>query len=123
MNEIMLYVKDFDKSVDFWTRVIEYKIIEEADLPEGYKMVSLKEEESDQVTLVLFDREFIAKYSKEVLDTFPSIMFVTKDIEALRQRLIDNGVTVGENSNMGKFKATNFSDFEGNYFAAKERKC
>lgn len=122
INEVMLYVKDFAKSLEFWTQVLGFKIVEESDLPEGYKKIALKEEDADQTALVLFDRKFIEKYSKEVLDNFPSIMFETRDLEALRERLLERSLHVGEIVDMGPFKVTNFSDFEGNYFAVKEVK-
>lgn len=52
----------------------------------------------------------------------PSLLFYTEDLEAFREKLLNQEVTVGEVVTMPTGKVFNFADDEENYFAILEKK-
>lgn len=110
-TRIMLYVDDVNLNKQFWTDIFKAEVVEVMELPEGYQGIVLKLH--NQLELNLFDREFIRKYSPEVIDNVPSVMFYVDDFNELHQRL-DNP---GEVMIHGGKPTFNFADPDGNYFA------
>ncbi|GAA0608307.1 hypothetical protein GCM10009001_27080 [Virgibacillus siamensis] len=72
-------------------------------------------------SIVLHNKELIAKMQPELnLDT-PSLMFFTESLDTLHDDLLSNNVTVGEIVNMLSGRVFNFADSEQNYFAVMEK--
>lgn len=112
MNKIriMLYVTDVEKNQLFWQENFGATVVESLTLPENFKGEVLAL--SQEIQLVLFDKDFIAKYSPEVADNVPSLMFYRSDFEALQQKIPSaSEITPLPIENF------NFSDPEGHYFA------
>ena len=75
-----------------------------------------------QTTLVLHNKEIIAKMQPELNLGTPSIMFYADQIENLYQDFQAKGVKVGDlvrKCTMGR--VFNFTDHENNYFALVEK--
>lgn len=121
LQSVMLYVKDQAQAVKFWTEVMQFEIKGESPLIEDYKSYEIAATKDSETTLVLFDREFIKKYSPEVTLDTPSLMFQVDDLDALYTRLKSMQITVGEVVDMPTGKVFNFSDYEGNYFAVMQK--
>ncbi|MGI2315377.1 VOC family protein, partial [Staphylococcus cohnii] len=41
LNQVMLYVDDQSKAVDFWKNIMEFVVLSEEALAEGYKAVEI----------------------------------------------------------------------------------
>ena len=120
LKQVMLYVEKFDVAVEFFTEDLEFVILDEMELVEGFKSVTIAPSIDNETEIVLFDKKFIKKYSPEVSLETPSLMFNTTDIDKLYTELKAKEITVSELVDMQKFRVFNFSDREGNYFAVSE---
>lgn len=117
--EVMLYVNDQDKAVKFWTEKAGFSVISE-DESNGMRWIEVAPAKDSATSLVLFNKEVIAKMSPELNLGTPSLMFFTENLEQLHQDLTEKQVTVGEIVAMPSGKVFNFADEEGNYFAVMQ---
>lgn len=122
LNQVMLYVKNFDENIRFWTDTLGFTERSSQDLPDDFRMVELAPALDNETSICIFDLAFIEKYSPEVTLEPPSLMFATEDIKALYEDFKKKGVTTGELVNHGGAEVFNFADPEGNYFAVTQEK-
>lgn len=120
LGQIMLYVNDQQTSLQFWKEKIGFKLIAENDEGE-FKWYEVASSEQTETTIVLQDKQTVAKMSPELNLGTPSLMFYTKDIEKLYQTYKNKEITVGELVEMPFGKVFNFADNEENYFAVMEK--
>ena len=113
-TRIMLYVEDVEKIAHFWVDTIDAIELERQDLPENFLSITLKI--NDQVEFSLFPKEFIKKYSPEVLGNTPSIMLFSSNFNELHQK-IENAMDIMIQGSLQTFA---FPDPEGNYFVIAE---
>ncbi len=119
-GKVMIYVNDPRAVADFWIEKIGFIEIK-ADIHEaGVLSVELTPSNMSDTSIVLFDRSIVEKMSPELNLGTPSILFSSYDVRDMRNRLMENGVNVGEVMEMGDSITFNFSDIEGNYFAVQE---
>jgi lactoylglutathione lyase len=122
VGQIMLYVNNQEESLKFWTEKAGFSIISENDNGQGMKWFEIAPTKDAQTTIVLHDREVVAKFSPGVnLDT-PSLLFYTKDLDQLYTDYQAKNITVGEIVTMPTGRVFNFADDEENYFAVVEKK-
>lgn len=121
-GKVMIYVKDPRAVADFWIDKIGFTEIKADTYENGILSVELTCNNMSDASIVLFDRSIVEKMSPELNLGTPSILFSSYDIVDMRDRLIKNGVNVGEVVEMGDSITFNFSDIEGNYFAVQEIK-
>lgn len=117
--QIMLYVDNVEKAVDFW-RNLGFIIIEQQEV-DGTFVVEIAPSKQAQVHFVIYDRQFIESQSPEVATNSPAIMFYTEDAIALQKKLKEQSVVVGDLIQMGEQLLFNFSDPDGNYFIVQEK--
>lgn len=122
LGEVMLYVNDQEKSVDFWISVMGFKVVSDGYASEGMKWIKIAPTEESETGIVLFDKDLVAKFSPELHLGTPSLMFFTNDIDKLYENLLSKGIKVGDIVTTPTGKVFNFSDYEDNYFAVKESK-
>lgn len=121
-GKVMIYVKDPRAVADFWIDKIDFTEIKVDTHETGILSVELTCNNMSDASIVLFDRSIVEKMSPELNLGTPSILFSSYDVMDMRNRLINNGVSVGEVVEMGDSITFNFSDIEGNYFAVQEIK-
>lgn len=121
LGQVMVYVNNQDEAVKFWTEKVGFAIISEQDNGEGMRWIEIAPQKNSQTTIVLHNKDVIAKMGTEINLETPSLLFFTEDIEALHVKLSNNNVLVGEIINMPLGKIFNFADNEQNYFAVAER--
>lgn len=119
LQQVMLYVENVEESVKFWES-IGFKVVGENALPEGFKSFEVKADKGE-TSFVIFDKEFIKKYSPMVSLETPSLMFNTDDIDALYNDFKEKGITVGELAEMPGMRVFNFADKEAHYFAVMQQ--
>lgn len=120
VGQIMLYVSDQDEAVRFWTEKVGFQVISEENNGE-MRWIEIAPESGSETTIVLYDKDTVAKMSPGLnLDT-PSLMFVADDLDQLFNHLSDQDITVGEIVEMPFGRVFNFADSEENYFAVKEK--
>ncbi|MFD1705374.1 VOC family protein [Siminovitchia sediminis] len=122
VGQIMLYVHHQKEAVDFWTQKVGFSIISEESDGQGMRWIEVAPRKDAETSIVLHDKEFVAKMSPGInLDT-PSIMFFTENLEQLHREFSSKQITVGQIVDTPSGKVFNFADPEENYFAVMERK-
>lgn len=121
IGQIMLYVNNQEASVKFWTETLGFTLISTED--NGHmKWYEIAASPNAETTIILHDKELIAKMSPELNLGTPSLMFATNNFDELFEKLTSNNVTVGEIIAMPSGRVFNFADAENNYFAVAESK-
>ncbi|MGO4890491.1 VOC family protein [Anaerobacillus sp. MEB173] len=121
VGQIMLYVNNQDEAVNFWTEKLGFAVISEENNGQGLRWIEIAPKKRAETSIILHNKEFVAKMSPGLnLDT-PSLMFFSENLEQLQSDLSNKKVTVGEIVNMPSGKVFNFADNEGNYFAVMEK--
>lgn len=121
VGQIMLYVDNQDEAVNFWTEKLGFSVISEENNGQGMRWIEIAPKEGVETSIILHNKEFVAKMSPGLnLDT-PSLMFFTENLEQLHNELSNKNITVGEIVNMPTGRVFNFADHENNYFAVMEK--
>ncbi|MFQ3838396.1 VOC family protein [Staphylococcus pseudoxylosus] len=117
LNQVMLYVDDQAKSVEFWTDILGFVVVSEEEMAEGFKAIEVAPNHNVETSISIIEKEFMEKYSPEVSVTTPSLMFKEKDLDALYEKLKEKGLTGHDIIEMSGTRVFNFQDGQGNYFA------
>ncbi|MFS0821803.1 VOC family protein [Bacillus sp. 1P02SD] len=121
VGQIMLYVNNQDEAVKFWTEKLGFAIIAEEDNGQ-MRWIEIAPKKDAETSIILHNKEFVAKMSPELNLGTPSLMFFTENLEQLHTDLTNKNVTVGEIVTMPSGRVFNFADNEKNYFAVMEKK-
>jgi lactoylglutathione lyase len=122
LGQVMVYVNDQDKAVKFWTEIAGFEVIAEEDNGEGFRWIEIAPTKESETSIILHNKEFIAKMSPGLNLGTPSLMFFTDNLDDLYRKLTSENITVGEMVNMPGGRVFNFADYEENYFAVIEKK-
>jgi lactoylglutathione lyase len=122
VGQIMLYVNNQDEALNFWTKQLGFTVISEENNGQGMRWIEIVPKKGAETSIILHNKEFVAKMSPGLnLDT-PSLMFFSENLEQLHGDLLNKNITVGEIVNMPSGRVFNFADNEENYFAVMEKK-
>src|SRR4051812_46748897 len=116
VGQIMLYVNNQDETVKFWTEKVGFTVISEVDNGQGLRFIELAPTKESETSIILHNKEFIAKMQPELNLNTPSLMFFSENLENLYKDFSDKNITVGDLVTMPTGKVFNFADNEGNYF-------
>lgn len=122
VGQIMLYVNDQDQAVEFWTETVGFQVISEEDNGQGFRWIEIAPAKDSETSIILHNKEFVAKMSPGLNLGTPSLMFFSENLEELHSDLSNKQITVGEIVNMPSGRVFNFADREENYFAVMEKK-
>jgi lactoylglutathione lyase len=122
VGQIMLYVNNQDESVKFWTEKMGFILVHEENMDQGMKWFEIAPKKDAETSIILHNKELIAKMQPELNLGTPSLMFYSDNLDGLYKDLSDKNITVGELVNMPFGRVFNFADNEGNYFAVMEKK-
>lgn len=118
----MVYVNDQDKAVKFWTGKAGFKVIAEEDNGEGFRWIEIAPTKESETSIILHNKEFVAKMSPGLNLGTPSLMFFTDNLDELFNKFTEENIKVGEIVNMPGGRVFNFADDEENYFAVIEKR-
>lgn len=121
VGQIMLYVNNQDEAVKFWTEKAGFTVISEEDNGQGMRWVEIAPTGNAETTIILHNKEFVAKMSPGLNLGTPSLMFFSENLDQLHSDLSNKNITVGEIVNMPSGRVFNFADHEENYFAVMEK--
>ncbi|MBT2691700.1 VOC family protein [Bacillus sp. ISL-55] len=121
IGQIMLYVNDQDVAVKFWTEKMGFVVKAEEDNGAGFRWIEIAPSLDSETSIVLHNKEFVAKMSPGLNLGTPSLMLYSEDFENFRNDLSNKNVTVGEIVTMPSGRVFNFADDEENYFAVMEK--
>jgi len=121
VGQIMLYVNNQDEAVKFWTEKVGFRVISEEN-NSGTRWIEIAPTEDAETSIILHNKEFIAKMEPELNLGTPSLLFFSENLDELHRDLSNKNVKVGEIVNMPSGKVFNFADQEDNYFAVMEKK-
>lgn len=116
IKQVMLYVNNQQATAEFWVEKLGFVIIAN-ETNGGFQYIEIKPSSEAQTSIVLHNKEVIAKMSPEINLSTPSLMFSVNDVAAEHQRLQEAGVKVGVLTTMPFGTVFNFCDLEENYFA------
>ena len=122
LGQVMLYVKNQENALKFWTEKIGFAFISTEDTGQGMKWHVIAPSKQAETSIVLHDRDFIAKMQPELNLETPSLLFYSDDFDKLYNDLKDKDVKVGEIVNMPMGRVFNFADEEDHYFAVAEKR-
>lgn len=120
VGQIMLYVNNQDQAVMFWTEKVGFKVISEENNGQ-MRWIEISPTHGSETSIILHDKDTVARMSPGVYLGTPSLMFFTSDLDQLYSKLLSNNVTVGEIVTMPSGRVFNFADDEDNYFAVMEQ--
>jgi lactoylglutathione lyase len=121
IGQIMVYVNDQDAAVKFWTEKMGFVVKAEEDNGQGFRWIEISPSKESETSIVLHNKEFVAKMSPGLNLGTPSLMFYSENLEEFRSDLSNKNVFVGEIVNMPSGRVFNFADEEDNYFAVMEK--
>lgn len=121
VGQIMLYVNNQDEALNFWTEKVGFTVISEEDNGQGMRWIEISPAKDAETSIILHNKEFVAKMSPGLNLGTPSLMFFTENLDKLHNDLSNKNVTVGEIINMPSGRVFNFADSEENYFAVMEK--
>ncbi|MBJ6362609.1 VOC family protein [Paenibacillus sp. GCM10012307] len=121
LGQIMLYVNDQDAAVDFWTTKLGFQVIAEENNGQGLRWIEIAPAQGADTSIILHNKEFVAKMSPGLNLGTPSLMFFTGNVEELHRDLSSKNIKVGDIITMPTGKVFNFADHEENYFAVLEK--
>ena len=107
---------------NFGQKNLGFSVISEEDNGQGFRWIEIAPTKDAETSIVLHNKEFIAKMQPELNLNTPSLLFYSENLDELHKDLSDKKITVGEIVNMPSGRVFNFADNEGNYFAVKENK-
>ncbi|MEG0473031.1 MAG: VOC family protein [Solibacillus sp.] len=119
LGQVMLYVDNQEQAKSFWTEKMGFVVISDED--HGMRVITIAPTEAAQTSIVLHDKQLIAKMQQELNLKTPSLLFYSSELDELYEKLKGLKVTVGELVTMPFGKVFNFADDEGNYFAIVEK--
>lgn len=122
LGQVMVYVNDQDKAVKFWTEKAGFKVIAEEDNGGGFRWIEIAPAKESETSIILHNKEFVAKMSPGLNHGTPSLMFFTDNLDELYNKFSVENITVGEIVNMPGGRVFNFADDEENYFAVIEKR-
>ncbi|MBH0329657.1 glyoxalase [Brevibacillus brevis] len=121
VGQIMLYVNNQDQAVNFWTEKLGFRVVSEEKNGE-MRWIEIAPAQGVETSIVLHNKEFVAKMSPGMNLGTPSLLFFSENIEELRNNLMNKNVKVGDIVTMPSGRVFNFADDEENYFAILEKK-
>lgn len=120
IGQVMLYVSNQDESRDFWTEKLGFEVISEEN--NGQVRWIEVAPKGAATSIVLHNKEFVAKMNPEMNLGTPSIMYFTENLDQLHRDLTNKNITVGEIVELPSGRVFNFADNEENYFAVMEKR-
>ncbi|WP_339314968.1 VOC family protein [Paenibacillus sp. FSL R10-2734] len=119
IGQVMLYVSNQEESKDFWTEKLGFEVIlDETNGPMRFIELAPK---GAATSIVLHNKEFVAKMNPDMNLGTPSLMYFTDKFDELYRDLTNNNITVGEIVELPNGRVFNFADNEKNYFAIMEK--
>lgn len=120
VGQIMLYVNNQDEAVLFWKEKVGFSVISEENNGQ-MRWIEIAPTKDAETSIILHDKEFVAKMSPGVNLGTPSLMFFTDNLDELHSDLSSKNITVGEIVSLPTGRVFNFADDEENYFAVMEK--
>lgn len=118
----MLYVNNQDEAVKFWTEKVGFSVISEEDNGQGMRWIEIAPSKEAETSIILHNKELIAKMEPQLNLGTPSLMFFTENVDKLHEDLSNKNITVGEIVDIPSGRVFNFADSEENYFAVMEKR-
>ncbi|PWW02449.1 lactoylglutathione lyase [Paenibacillus cellulosilyticus] len=120
VGQIMLYVNNQDACRDFWTEKAGFEVVSEVNMGE-MRWIEIAPKGA-ATTIILHNKEAVAKMNPGMNLGTPSLMFFTDSFDNLYSDLKNKNVKVGDIVNLPSGRVFNFADDEENYFAVMESK-
>lgn len=120
LSQVMIYVDGQEKAVDFWTEVLNFVIISEETMAEGFKALEVAPSKQVETSLSIIEKEFMEKYSPEVNLGTPSLMFKEEKFDELYEKLKEKDLTGHDVIDLSGTRIFNFHDGQGNYFVVSD---
>jgi lactoylglutathione lyase len=122
VGQIMLYVQNQDESLKFWTEKAGFTLVTDENNGQGMRWIEISPTKQAETSIILHNKEFVAKLEPEMNLGTPSLMFFTDKLDELYTNFSSNNITVGEIVQIPNGRVFNFADNEENYFAVMEKK-
>lgn len=121
VGQIMVYVNNQEETLKFWTEKVGFSLIADQDNGHGMRWIEIAPTQDSETSIVLHNKELIAKMQPELNLNTPSLLFYSENLDQLYKDFSDKDITVGEIVSMPTGRVFNFADNENNYFAIVEK--
>ncbi|MEK4511655.1 VOC family protein [Paenibacillus anaericanus] len=121
VGQIMIYVNNQEETLKFWTEKVGFSLIADQDNGHGMRWIEIAPTKDSETSIVLHNKELIAKMQPELNLNTPSLLFYSENLDQLYKDFSDKDITVGEIVSMPTGRVFNFADNENNYFAIVEK--
>ncbi|MDQ0088200.1 lactoylglutathione lyase [Paenibacillus anaericanus] len=121
VGQIMIYVNNQEETLKFWTEKVGFSLIADQDNGHGMRWIEIAPTKDSETSIVLHNKELIAKMQPELNLNTPSLLFYSENLDQLYKDFSDKDITVGEIVSMPTGRVFNFADNENNYFAVLEK--
>ncbi|ERJ12103.1 VOC family protein [Haloplasma contractile] len=118
---VAIYVDRQEEAQEFWTKKVGFKTIREDQMNPHQFWIEVAPSLESKTRLLIYSREMMLEDNPDAI-CHPSIVFDCEQIDGLRQKLKDNGVSVGPVQNMHYGKFFELQDNEGNSYLVREQK-
>lgn len=78
IGQIMVYVNDQDQAVKFWTEKMGFQVMSEQNNEQGMKWIELALVAGAETTIILHNKQLIAKMQPELNVGTPSLLFLRR---------------------------------------------
>ena len=87
VGQIMLYVNNQDEAVTFWTEKLGFRVVAEENNGQGMRWIEIAPANGAETSIVLHNKEFVAKMEPELNLGTPSLLFFAEDLDQLHRDL------------------------------------
>jgi len=89
VGQIMLYVNNQDEAANFWTEKLGFCVISEENNGQGMRWIEIAPTKGAETSIILHNKEFVAKMEPELNLGTPSLMFFSENLDELRSDLLN----------------------------------
>ncbi len=102
MTHVSIYVLDKDEAIRFYTETLGFSVSQDMEMPNGYRWVTLRPPEQDNLDIILMDTADDENLSEEQLEQLKGLIkagalgasvFVTQDCRKTYDEYKSRGVT------------------------------
>ena len=123
IGRIVILVKDFDETLDFYQKVLDCRVIFDQTTPEGkrYLHIGFKKRDLTGIWFLKAETEEELKYVGRQTSGQPVLVFYTDDLEKVYKRLKEHNVEINKQPAVAPgYKFLHFLDLYGNEFILME---
>lgn len=120
ISKITLYVNNQKEAKEFWTEKLGFEVKLEQPMGPNMTWLEVAPTKDAPTSFILYEKELMKMQNPSANLEHPSIILSSNQIEACRDKMIAQNVTVTELRSMPYGKMFTFHDQDGNPYLVRE---